>query len=469
MQLSRRQLLERSSLLSLAAASPPWVAGRRGQPGGAWRVVEQEVAQQAEQGAQDLPSPSPRVARFERLAFGMFVHWGLYSQLAAGEWAMNAQGLASEPYMELMKSFTAEGFDGRALARLAKRAGMGYITLTSRHHDGFSLYDTRGLSAHDVTHTPAGRDLVLDFVEGCRAEGIVPMLYCTTLDWTDARFDADFPAYQQYLRDSIEVLATQYGELGGFWFDGNWSRPDADWELDRLYGVVRAHQPQAMILNNTGIDAGGRVGHPEIDSVTFERGRPEALDRRGHPKYVAGEMCHTLNFHWGIAEKDFNYLSPAHVIEELCNCRRAGANLLLNIGPDAAGRVPALEAAILGRVGDWIDLHGGSQGPVYQGLPSGIVGDQRDFGLRLEDDVYLFVFDLTPTADTRAHPPAGTVRGPGARVFQGLAGDYTKAVWLDNGEALQVEMEPGSGRVTLQATAYPYGTNTVVRVARLSS
>ena len=443
---SRRQLL-RLSAGALSAAIPT-----------AWRLAEPRPQEG------ELPTRSPRVARFERLGFGMFVHWGLYSQLGAGEWAKHMQGLSTEDYMPLMESFRAEEFSGRALARTAARAGMRYITLTSRHHDGFSLYDTRGLSPYDVTHTPAGRDLIADFVEGCRAEGIVPMLYCTTLDWTDPRFEDDFPAYQAYLRASIELLCKHYGPIGGFWFDGNWSKPDADWELDALYGVIRRHQSEAMIINNTGIEAGGRVGHPEVDSVTFERGRPEPIDRRGATKYIAGEMCHTMNFHWGIAEKDFNYLSPAHAIETLCECRRAGANLLLNVGPTGSGAIPPYESAALARVGDWIELHGGAEGPMYAGRPAGISGAERDFGLATEDAAYLFVFDLTRTADTQAH---GSARGPGPRRFTGVGEELARAVWMDNSEELKVERD-AQGSLILHTTGYPYGTNTVVRVARLS-
>ncbi len=167
----------------------------------------QPVAQ-PERNPGDLPTPEPRIARFERLAFGMFVHWGLYSQIGRGEWAKHMQGIPTDEYMKLMDTFTADEFSGRELARVAKRAEMRYVTLTSRHHDGFSLYDTRGLSTRGVTHTPAGRDLILDFVEGCRGEGVVPMLYCTTLDWTDERFESDWKGYQQYLRASC-VLRVQ--------------------------------------------------------------------------------------------------------------------------------------------------------------------------------------------------------------------------------------------------------------------
>jgi alpha-L-fucosidase len=420
---------------------------------GRWRLVGQESP---------IPEPSARVARFESLAFGLFVHWGLYAQLGAGEWAKHHRGMPTDEYMLLMQTFTARDFSGKELARAARRGGMRYATLTSRHHDGFSLYDTRGLSPYDVTHTPAGRDLIADFVGGCRGEGIVPMLYCTTLDWSDPRFENDWSGYQSYLRASVEILCREYGEIGGFWFDGNWSRPGADWELDALYGVIRKHQPEAMIIDNTGIEHGGRVGHPEIDSVTFEQGQPKPLDRRGHPKYVAGEMCQTFNFHWGLATRDFNYLSPAHVIESLCSCRRTGANLLFNVGPTAQGAVPGYERAALERVGDWLELHGGLEGPLYQARPCGILGAERDFGLAQGDLRYLFVFDLTATADSRVGVPS---RGAGTRIFQGLRPGVKRVTWLDNGEELRFEQ--AGERLMLQATGYPYGTNTVVRVARV--
>lgn len=415
--------------------------------------------------AQEIPTPAPYVKAFEDLAFGMFVHWGLYSQLGRGEWVQNMEGIKSEEYLKLMKTFTAKDFDAKKLVKTAKRAGMKYITHTSRHHEGFSLYDTRGLSDLDVTKTPCKRDLIREFTDACRAEGIVPMLYCTTLDWNDKRFKEDWDAYQKYLRDSVELLCTRYGKIGGFWFDGNWSNPKADWQEDALYAVIRKHQPDAIIINNTGIDAMGRGGHKEVDCVTYERGRPTPLDRKGAPKHLAGEMCHTMNFHWGAGSKDFNFLSPAHVIEEFCFARRAGANLLMNIGPETHGKVPEYEAAALAKVGEWIDLHGGSDGVLYKGRPSGVTGEGEDFALQLGDELYLFITELTLTSNTMVHTKAK--RGPGPRKFKGIKRQYKEAKWVDNGEALKLESDQAAEALTLHATGYPYGTNTVIRVARL--
>ncbi len=439
-----------------------------------------------------VPTPEPRVAAFENLAFGMFVHWGLYSQLGRGEWVQYAEKTPRDEYLKLMSTFTAKDFDAKKLVQTAKRAGMKYITHTTRHHEGFSLYDTRGLSDLDVTHTPCKRDLVKEFVDACWEGGLVPMLYHTTLDWNDPRFPdsdrsiqptnpagQDWDGYLKYLRDSVELLCTRYGKIGGLWFDGNWSRKDADWHESELYAVIRKHQPEAIIVNNTGIEEQGRTGHPEIDSVTFERGRPAPMNREGKPKYVAAEMCHTMNFHWGVAANDFNFLSPAHVIEELCFARRAGANLLMNIGPLSDGALPLYETAALARMGDWIALHGGPEGPIYRGRPCGVTGEGDDFALAVGSgdtgpagleahgtsaDLYLFVTDLTPTSNTMAN--MGAHRGPGPRRFRGVPAGYREAVWMDNGETLKVESSADG--LTLHATGYSYGTNTVIRVARLS-
>ena len=414
---------------------------------------------------QNQPTPAPHVARFESLAFGMFVHWGLYSQEGRGEWVQNMEGIPREKYLKLMKTFSGKDFDAKKLVRTAKRAGMKYITHTTRHHEGFSLYDTRGLSDLDVTHTKAnGRDFVREFVDACHKEGIVPMLYHTTLDWNDARFKEDWAGYHKYLQQSVELLCTRYGKIGGFWFDGNWSKAGADWHETELYRIIRKHQPEAIIINNSGIDAMGHGGHPEIDSVTWERGRPSQLDRTGQKKYVAAEMCHTMNFHWGVARHDFNFLSPAHVIEELCGARRAGSNLLMNIGPQTHGKVPEYEAGALAVVGDWINLHGGPEGVMYRGRPCGVTGEGNDFALALGDDLYLFITDLTATSDTRVHTEGH--RGAGARPFKGVHGAFKEARWMDNGEKLKFDQQ--NSDLNLHATAYPYGTNTVVRVAHLT-
>jgi alpha-L-fucosidase len=415
---------------------------------------------------QDLPAPLPRVARFERLAFGLFLHWGLYSLLGRGEWVMHNEKIAADEYAMLKDRFTAGDFDARAIARLARQAGMRYITLSSRHHDGFSLYDTRGLSDFDAMHSPARRDLIAEFVEGCRAEGVEPLLYHTTLDWRWNSAGCDprkFEEYLAYLHESVRVLCTHYGPLGGLWFDGNWSRPEADWKEDRLYGLIRELQPQAIIVNNTGLHARGQTGHPEIDAVTFEQGRPTPMDRRGMPKYLAAEMCQTMNQHWGIGEQDISHKSPGRLIEDLCACRKVGANFLLNVGPTAGGAIPDYEAAVLGVVGRWTALHARA---IYETRPTTIECDGRDFVLAGPDGVlYYFAHDLRAGGD--ANVATGGPVGPGTRVLRRFPGPVTSARWIDSEQGPVTRYDAAAGRLELDCTRFPYGRNMVVRVAQL--
>ena len=130
-------------------------------------------------------------------------------------------------------------------------------------------------------HTPAKRDLVREFVDACREEDILPIFYHATLDWSRPEFDTDWDAYLEYIRKSVEILCKNYGKIGGMWFDGNWSKKEADWKLDELYGMIRRLQPEAMIINNTGLSQQGKTGHPEIDSVTFEQGQATPMNSTG--------------------------------------------------------------------------------------------------------------------------------------------------------------------------------------------
>lgn len=410
------------------------------------------------------PRPLPRIERFERLGYGLFVHWGLYSILGKGEWAQYHWKIPTAEYAKLALQFDAAEFDPRAIARMARSAGMRYIVLTTRHHDGFSLYDTRGLSKFDAPHSPAARDLVEEFVTACREEGIVPFLYHTTLDWSkesDTCPDEKFEEYLGYLNDSVEILCSQYGELGGLWFDGNWSRSNADWKEDDLYAIIRRHQPEAIIINNTGLDARGAAGHPEIDSVTFEQGLPSTPDRRGWKKYLAGEMCETVNLHWGIGMMDFNFKSPAEIIRHLCACRKLGANYLLNIGPTATGAIPEYETALLHKVGKWIALHGDllSEGrPVPASCPG------NDFLLQKGEKYYYFAHDSGRRGSSHVVSGGGSI---GQRTIEDFSIPITSMKWLAAGEAGQFRQSSDDRTLTLDCPGYDYGIDLVVHVAEL--
>ena len=407
-----------------------------------------------------VPLPLKRIADFERLGFGMFVHWGLYSQLGQGEWIMNIAKIPKEEYKKLAVSFDPEKYDAAKWVEIAKAAGAKYITLTARHHDGFSLYDTRGLCDYDAPHY-TGRDLVKEFVDACNAGGIVPMFYHTTLDWYQDSFENDFGSYLEYLRASVEVLCTNYGKIGGMWFDGNWSRPKGtDWHEDELYATIRRHQPDAIIVNNTGLSALGELGHPEIDSVTFEQGRPDPPDREGQKKYVAAETCLTMNDHWGYAKNDLHYKSLPELIETLCACRKVGANLLLNVGPTGEGEIAPVQEAMMRDLGIWVRTCGEC---IYDGRPSEIKAAQtKDFALEAHGNAYLFIHDLSIFGDSHVTVSS---RGPGPKRFENVHRKVRSVSWTDNSERLSFARDGGS--LTVEATGYPYATNYVVRVARV--
>ena len=407
-----------------------------------------------------IPIPEKRIADFENFGFGMFIHWGLYSQLGKGEWIQHIHGIPMEEYKKLQNTFTASEFDARHIVSVAKAAGAKYITLTTRHHEGFSLYDTCGLNQFDAPHSPCGRDLIREFVDACNEQDIMPMFYHTTLDWYNPDFNDNFPKYLQYLRDSVEILCSNYGRIGGLWFDGNWSKPGADWEEDALYAVIRKHQPEAMIINNTGLSDRGYITNPEIDSVTFEQGRPTPMDREGHKKYVAAEMCHTMNNHWGFGAHDCNYKSLGHLIETLCACRRVGANYLLNIGPTGEGQIPLMQEALLRGIGDWIRATGNV---IYQAKPCGVAGNGKDFALRDRNKLYFFVHGLGITGDGNVVVDRGEDRDVSA--FTGIPGKIKHIHWTDDKLGRELNFAQDGGRLTIDFTHFPYGTDLVVRVA----
>ena len=406
-----------------------------------------------------IPTPEKRIAEFENMGFGMFIHYGLYSQLGQGEWIMDSAKMSREEYAKLAGTFTAADFDAKKIAHTAKDAGMKYITLTTRHHDGFSLYDTKGLSDFDAPHSPAGRDLVREFVDACNEEGLLPVFYHTTIDWHVESYEKDFQRYLQYLQDSVEVLCTQYGKIGGLWFDGNWARPAGDWDEDGLYKMIRRHQPDALIVNNTGLDARGATGHPEIDSVTFEQGHPDPMNREGMPKYIAAEMCHTMNDHWGFGKGDLHYKSLTEMIETLCACRKVGANYLLNVGPDGDGNIIPIQESILRGMGDWIRICGES---IYTGRPSEIKGEWKNFALEDRKGAYLFVHDLGVIGSANVVVDGG---GRGYKYFKNVQKKVKRVFWTDNGEELDFVQHEDN--LWFNATGFPYGCNYVVRIAQV--
>ncbi len=402
-----------------------------------------------------------RIKDFGKLGFGMFVHFGLYSIIGKGEWIQHHGELKGEEYAKLIERFNPEPDWATRLVASAKAAGCKYITLTSRHHEGFSLYDTCGLNDFDAPHSAAGRDIVREFVDACNAEGIIPFFYHTLLDWYMPSYKNNFKEYLVYLRKSVELICKNYGKIGGIWFDGTWDKPDADWEEDELYSMIRSYQPDAMIINNTGLSARGELGHIELDSVTFERGKPSAINLDGSAKYIASEMCQVFADHWGYAKNDFHFKSLVDIIEDLCVCRRYGANYLLNVGPMPNGYIRPLDDAMLLTLGEWVEIH---KEAIYLPRPSGVAleGNEKDFILKKDGAYYIFCHDIPMTGDGNVALEASLDN----LSYKFSLDKRIKSIkWLDNGEDVRFNEE--NGVITMPPVAFTYGTNLVVRIAKL--
>ena len=387
---------------------------------------------------------------FEKLGFGLFVHYGLYSVLGKGEWSKNILKISDVEYEKLTEKFKVKKTWAKELVKMAKVAGCKYITLTTRHHDGFSLFDTKGLSDYDAPHSACGRDLVKEFVDECKKGGIVPFFYHTLLDWRKPEYKTDFKKYIDYLVKSVEILCTEYGEIGGFWFDGWWDKKDADWQEDRLYGTIRKYQPKAMIINNTGLSEQGKLGNIELDSVTFERGKPTAfVDRTIRP--VAGEMCQVFNAHWGYAKNDIQYKPLNTFIEDLIDCRKFNCNYLLNVGPKENGTLRTIDKGILEEIGKWVDIN---KKFIYDIKSSVITAENAD--ILTDGKKYYAVIK-----------GVGMSGNPNVTIEMGNAKKVTvnakikSAKWLDNGKKINLDNN------TFFAEPFMYGTSLCARVAVL--
>ena len=380
-----------------------------------------------------IPVPAKYIADFEKRGFGMFIHWGLYSQLAQGE-------LDDEPasYFPGKVHRAVQQLYGGGL-RCKEDCGAGQTGGHEIHHADdaaprrffivrYPRFDRLRRHAYTV-RTGSGQRI-------CRGlpRGRYPAdLYHTTLDWVHPDFDADFDAYLEYLSKSVEILCTHYGKIGGLWFDGNWSKRDADWKLDEFYGMIRRLQPDAMIINNTGPSRQGEAGHPELDSVTFEQGQATPMDREGKAKYITAEMCQTMNRHWGIAAHDLDYKSPRQMIERLCHARKVGANYLLNIGLTGQGGVTKMTEALLESFGQWTAM---AKDSLYDGKVCDIrCSHEKDFVLGKDGAAYvhrqtIFRYWGRRTSSRRMKAPMRIIR------WSKLHRKVKSIRWIDNGEEL---------------------------------
>lgn len=346
--------------------------------------------------------------------FGLFIHWGLYAVSARGEWVKSTEKMTDEQYDHYFREFNPKAYDPAAWAKKAKRAGMKYAVLTTKHHDGFCLWDTQ-LTDYKSTNTACGRDLVREFVDAFRAEGIRVGFYYSLLDWhhpdyphmTDSihpmsgnsNYPDDkrnFDRYLEYMHGQIRELCTNYGKVDLLWFDYSYDEKRGEfWKATELMKMVRGLQPDVIVDNRLEVSGEG-FGSIVTQSPTAYSGdfvSPEQIippkgvvNDRGDP--IPWESCLTMNNHWGYCRFDNDYKSSTVLIRKLVECVSKGGNMILNVGPDATGRFPKRAEEILEDIGDWMETNSDS---IY-GCGSADLG-KPDYGRFTQrgNDLYLHV------------------------------------------------------------------------------
>jgi alpha-L-fucosidase len=291
-----------------------------------------------------------RMAWWHEVKFGMFIHWGLYSIVGQHEWAMEVEGIPISQYELLAKHFHPKPNAARDWASLARRAGQKYMVMTTKHHEGFCQFDTK-LTDYCATRQGPGRDLLREFVEAARAEGLRVGFYYSLMDWhhpDGARCKTDEAARQRfvaYTHGLIRELMTNYGKIDILWYDVDWPLTPEQWESERMNEMVFELQPEIIVNNRNGLE--GDFSTPEQQINAAEKGR-------------AWEACMTMNDSWGFNRGDDSWKSPKTIVSNLATCAQGGGNYLLNIGPKPDGSVPTESVEILETVGRWLDANGKS-------------------------------------------------------------------------------------------------------------
>lgn len=316
---------------------------------------------------------------FSHARFGLFVHWGLYSLLGRGEWVRNRERIAPAQYVALADEFRAEGYNPWEWAQVARRAGMRYAVLTTKHHDGFCLWNSR-TCAFNSANAACRRDLVGEFLDAFRAAGLKVGLYYSLGDWHNpdwaAAVHGDEPArlrFVQYTASLIEELTTDYGKLDVFWYDLPQGLTAEQWTSRELNAGIRRRQPGILINNRSML--------PEDFSIS-ERSLESAVPGR------MWEAAITLNESWAYVAGDRDYKSPRDVARALARVSNGGGNLLLNVGPEGSGRWSERAEEILREVGAWLDRNGEAvYGTDGGGLPFNLWGSSTVRG----NVMYLFL------------------------------------------------------------------------------
>ena len=357
-----------------------------------------------------IPAPENLQAReqFRQHRLGIFLHWGIYATYAQGEWYLNTGKLDKDAYAVAAESFNPVKFDAAAWAAVFKDAGAGYVTLTSRHHDGFSMFKTAATDYNIVDGTPFGRDVVGELSAACADAGLDFHLYYSTLDWiredypqgrtglfTGRKGDRqDYDHYFTFMKTQVRELLEQYPNLSALWFDGIWDHdedPDFDWRMPEFYAYIHGIKPSCLIGNNhhqTPFDG--------EDFQMFERDLPGENKAGLSGQDISSlplEMCETMNGAWGYRIEDTNYKSVKELVHLLVRAAAKNSNLLINIGPMANGQLPPQSLDRLSGIGRWMRGHSSSvDGTTATAIP------EQPWGVTTQRAGTLFLHVLSPGA-----------------------------------------------------------------------
>jgi alpha-L-fucosidase len=343
---------------------------------------------------------------FQDRKFGMFIHWGIYSLLADGEWVMFNKKIPYEKYSRIANGFYPHDFNATEWVQIAKSAGMKYITITSRHHDGFSMFNTKASTYNIMEATPYKKDPMKDLAAACKAEGMKLNFYYSLLDWgrKDYGFgkkivngkpeDTDWDSYINFMKAQLTELLTNYGDVvGGIWFDGDWERKTANWRYEEIYQLIHRLRPEVMISNNHHADI-----KPGEDYQAFEKDLPGSNSHgwgTGGVSNLPLETCETINGSWGYNITDKNYKTVKAIVQYLVKAAGHNANFLLNVGPQADGKIQQEFVDTLKKVGEWLQKNGES---IY-GTRGNVVPTQ-EWGTVTIKDKKMFIHILkTPSQD----------------------------------------------------------------------
>jgi alpha-L-fucosidase len=400
------------------------------------------------------PSPEIQQAQreFQDKKFGIFLHWGIYSMLGQGEWVMQNRNINYQEYPKISAGFYPSKFNADEWVQAIKASGAKYITITSRHHDGFSMWNSAASDYNIVKATPFKRDVLKELSEACQRHGIALHFYYSHLDWgrldyplgrtglgtSRPKDQQDWKHYQKFMNDQLTELLTQYGPIGAIWFDGVWDHDsDAtpfDWQLRPQYDLIHRLQPSCLVANNHHL-----VPFDGEDVQIFERDLPGEnkagySGENGVSKTLPLESCETMNRTWGYNITDSLYKTPKEIIHLLVGAAGRNANLLLNIGPEPNGELPAEAVSRLKAVGEWM----GQYGETIYGTRGGEV-EPHPWGVTTRKDNRLFVHILD-LQDNGLFLPLKNNKVKRACEFVGRK--VVKSTRVDGGIVLQLGQKP---------------------------